>query len=89
VTRRYTDAEREEAALICAIAASGGVYREWSGDRGRAYSNIATNTDASNSGLTLAIQAYLHVLDVTDSYWTREVDAEAEALIRTGWTPTT
>jgi hypothetical protein len=78
----------EQAALICDIAASGGVggdgydgYR-WS----VAYVRIADGLSASEASLHLALNAYDCVSGVCGE-WTRAVDAEAAQLIREGWRP--
>lgn len=72
---------REDAALICAIAASGGI------DGCVTYHYIRDNAGFSDDSLVLAWKAYNHVRYETKQGWTRETDAEAEALIRTGWKP--
>lgn len=80
---RYTAAEREEAALICAIAASGGVYSDHYGRYLHNYADVAAALDVSGLSVEIALGAYY---DVSRCFgiWTREVDAEAEALIRNG-----
>lgn len=81
---------REEAAIICAVAASGGVlvfsYRFY------AYRPIQMELGFHFTSRDLAIEAYSHVRKILregdpESTWTREVDAEAEALLRCGWAP--
>lgn len=76
---RYSKRVREEAALICAIAASGGGDL-WS------YPTVAEALELARFGKAhrLAYDAWASLIDVYDS---RDVerDAEAEALIRTGW----
>lgn len=77
---RISKKVREEAALICAIAASNGQgftsYIEIENDLG----------EVSQVALGLAASAWLALGDVYgDGDATR--DAEAEALIRTGWSP--
>lgn len=88
---RYTKRVREEAALICAIAASGGVFEVFEDLPGRyscvymtIYRSLGTPTTGS---LSLAVRAYVTVTDELQCGWTRQVDAEAEALIRCGWSP--
>ena len=70
---------REEAAMICAIAAS-------SGPRYRFYSEVAEFIGASDAAWSLAADAFSWALTMEDSD-PRVHDAEAEALIRTGWSP--
>lgn len=73
---------REEAAVICAIAASnsdlhdayGVVQRELGGRR-------------HNSAERLAINAWSKVFSAAADVSAPLVDAEAEALLRTGWCP--
>ena len=80
--KRYSKKVREEAALICAIAASGGwKSMEWS--YGSAASALGIR---SETAISLAWNAWK---TLSDSYGQtdRERDAEAEALIRTGWSP--
>ena len=78
---------RGEAALICAIAASGGAWvveeRRWSSY----YARIADELELSSDSRRLAVKAYNHIMAKIGGPWTREVDAEAEALLRTGWSP--
>jgi hypothetical protein len=82
--KRYSKKVREEAALICAIAAS--TPTEW-------YSTIEIGLGLcdgcrDDSSHDLAVAAYRYVERY--SAWPQfgqEVDAEAEALIRTGWIP--
>lgn len=78
---------REEAALICAIAASGGVTPERGDRRSRVYGEIhrSLGVGGSDEALGLAIYAYVCLSEFMP--WTPEFDAEAEAMIRTGWTP--
>jgi hypothetical protein len=85
--KRYSKRVREEAALICAIAASGGVYV---GTRySRVYAEVfgRLGTGQASGCLSLASVAYYRVMEALSGPWTQEVDAEAEALIRTGWSP--
>jgi len=84
---RYSKRVREEAALICAIAASGGVYTEHGNRRTRVYAEVfrALGTPVAGA-LSLAVNAYALLSDVYPT-WTEITDAEAEALIRTGWSP--
>lgn len=57
-------------------------------DRTRIYAEIAESVPLSHdSAYRLAVAAYARVLDALKSSWTPEVDAEAEALIRCGFTP--
>jgi len=73
---------REEAALICAIAAS-------DGDHWLSYDDIADalGIDAL-APVNLAYDAWNWAVETSpDSYTQVECDALAEALLRTGWTP--
>lgn len=76
---RISKRTREQAALICAIAASGGVWRDAAGRRSPAYLFIAEEIDATGPALHLAVHAYHHMTEATGGTWTREVDAEAES----------
>jgi hypothetical protein len=82
---------REEAALICAIAASDPAPEHrrpcydfdlamslglWRGD---------INKTAANPSVRLALDAWEYAHDRLG--WTQETDAEAEALLRCGWEP--
>lgn len=76
---------REQATLICAIAASGGLWLDGPQNRWtQRYDEIAREI---NADVGLSILAWRHVMRTLRCAWTREVDAEAEALLRTGWTP--
>lgn len=87
------DGIREEAALICAIAASGGVWLDDANEKrmSRFYGWIADalelETPRSSLGLAslgLALAAFDFVrLEVGLDHG----DGEAEALLRTGWSP--
>jgi sensor histidine kinase YesM len=82
---RYSKKVREEAALICSIAASGGVH---DGIRStRVYRWIGDELEVINGAISLAIHAYLYLIHRHYTAWTQQLDAEAEALIRTGWCP--
>ena len=70
-----TQRQRNEAALICAVCASSGLY-SW-----QARDHLGTNAGAQ----AIAAQAYHHALRV--GLPRAETYAEAEALLRTGWTP--
>jgi hypothetical protein len=83
---KYSKKVREEAALICAIAASGGVYEEHGpgvGRRVRIYLSIANAMDASRPALKLALNAYASM----GGFWGPEMDAELESKLRSGWSP--
>lgn len=87
MSKRISKKVREDAALICAIAASGGVHLEQCGRRSRVYAEIVRELgDALERGLSLAVHAYAELRNVYPN-WPVELDAEAEALIRTGWSP--
>lgn len=80
MAKRYTAKEREDAALLCAVVAS---------TPGHSYPDAAK---------ALGIHAYGHASALASAAWEScqwnfcgsgdyESDAEAEALIRTGWSP--
>jgi hypothetical protein len=83
---KYTKKDRENAALICAIAAS-------SKDACPLYREIQRELAASDDAGALAHDAWRYVRDqLRDPFghapeWVREHDAEAESLLRTGWVP--
>lgn len=83
---------REEAALICAIAASGGapMASPFNGLMSIGYSEIAAALGwcgryGSCPASRLAFDARSAVYAA--SVWGTNVDAEAESLLRTGWIP--
>ena len=85
----YTKKEREGAALICAIAASGGVLLYQHRWRVFGYVIIRDELGMTSKCSELALLAFYFVRG-HDEYadgWTRDSDAESESLIRTGWTP--
>lgn len=53
----------------------------------REYGVISSEIGASASALNLAHFAWDYVISKINSNWTCEIDAEAEALIRDGWSP--
>jgi hypothetical protein len=72
----YTKKVREEAALICAIAAS-------TPDLAESYSAVA-----SALGISVARRSFYLALWAWDLCQRgADADSEAESLIRTGWTP--
>lgn len=81
----FLTAKREEAATICAIAASGGMTID--GRRFFGYRTIQLEIGSHDDACGLALEAWLHVYQSDQEHSLREVDAEAEALIRCGWTP--
>jgi hypothetical protein len=85
---KYSKRVREEAALICAIAASGGVLSPPWRARVVFYSEIeyALSTTGQHAK-RLATAAWRYAMSRRPAPWGREHDAEAEALIRTGWSP--
>jgi hypothetical protein len=92
VTKRISKKVREEAARICAIAASSGddyprpcYDQEIAIDLGL-YRGSASAT-MKVPAIALAVAAWTRVFDASDEMWSRATDAEAEALLRTGWTP--
>lgn len=81
-TKRINNKVREGAALICGVAAS------YLGELGPYpfYFMIGPALAVPGEAQDLAGDAWTYVMrDRTE--WTREVDAEAEALLRTGWVP--
>ncbi len=85
--KRYTKSEREQAALICAIAASNPRLKN-------NYTQVCEALDLDQDCVAheLAIDAAIEVtIDVGIRCWPEnapalcELDAETEALIRTGW----
>lgn len=80
---RYSKADREAAAVICAVAASTPERMS------TLYCHVAAFLYASEQAEELAFMAFMEArrrLRRIDS-WRIENDAEAEALIRTGWSP--
>ena len=80
--KRIPEHIREEAALICAIAASSGETT--------LYHTISNELDASNEAYNLAYRAYgatYGLLPDDEEHPSCIRDAAAEALLRTGWTP--
>lgn len=78
---------REQAALICAIAACELPEEpQWQirGDKAL-YTNIERWLDADVDATRLALAAWREV--GPRRVWTQAVDAEAESLLRTGWSP--
>lgn len=81
--KRYSKKVREEAALICAIAAStpGLHCSYWAVRR-------AMGWREPSRAVELALDAWFHVDDEFGRPGINPLtDAEAEALIRTGWSP--
>lgn len=77
-----TDADRETAALICAIAAS-------TPDLHNSYGRVLASTgiEPGSTAANLAYDAWFES-DRNVGYQVPDVrDAEAEALIRSGWSP--
>lgn len=81
VAMRYSKRDRDAAALICAISASS--------EHGEIYAQTcpAIGVDVCGPAHRLAFCAYVLLVCRLGMRWTRETDAEAEALIRTGWEP--
>lgn len=74
--KRISKKVRNEAALLCAIAASNGI--------------ALASTGGSQPAFLVAVEARVAAIrsgmSSHDDYY-RETCAEAEALLRTGWTP--
>jgi hypothetical protein len=84
---------REQAAMICAIAASTPNERgsrpcydvevaQWLG----LWRGTCVATYTKEPAVRLALDAWEFVFDRGER-WTAETDADAEALLRTGWVP--
>lgn len=87
---KVSDETREQAAMICAIAASGGAC--FDGIETCGYRNIQMHLCLKWCSGDLALLAFDEVLrrlrrNNPEASWTREVDGEAESLVRCGWTP--
>lgn len=92
---------RAEAALLCAIAASGGVYVEqrYESRRSTMLGAIGEAIGAQHEAIMLALEAFLFCFDAllrNGPYWLTDdlepvdestLHGEAEALLRTGWSP--
>lgn len=83
---KYTKRDREQAALICAVQ-SGRWGLRAAGVADDLKAIVCDSIGASDGALRLAIDARL-----SDGVWRRfdnyaESWAEAEAMLRTGWTP--
>ena len=76
---RYSKKDREDAALICAIAASRLGARQY-------YDHITEECGIGRDVLGLALGAWA-AAHYSLGPWTHETDAEAEALLQSGWTP--
>lgn len=76
---RVTKKLREQAALLCQLAAS----NDW-GDVLEAALGIDTNGTPAE---LLAIDAWRHARDIGPLIYGSEPWAEAESLLRTGWSP--
>lgn len=78
--KRISKKIREEAALMCAVGASLGEIAH--------YATIGRNLDISDDAFTLAFMAWQVAAEsYPGSPMSNVVDAEAEALLRTGWMP--
>ncbi len=85
VKKKIDKKTREQAALICAIGASD----PGDGDQRLSYDlDIASRLGVrrDSAPVLLAMQAWAVIWD-RDEKWTQATDAEAEALLRTGWSP--
>jgi hypothetical protein len=82
MSKRYSKRVRERAATICAIAAAMPDFHE-------SYSHICYvvgwEIGYDDPAFALAMAAWVHVSG--SNYGGPHWDAEAEALIRTGWSP--
>ena len=79
---KVTRKTREQAALLCAVGAS---------QPTEFYDQMARDLGVSPAALRLATDAFLTALRERmkrpGSWRGGDVDAEAEAMLRTGWTP--
>lgn len=76
--KRYSARVREQAALICQVAASNGA-QYWN------YSHTARRLGISAEAELLAFQAWRASCQL--QYLIPDRDAEAESLLRCGWSP--
>ena len=84
--KRISRKTRQQAAWICDVAASGGVWTESWLTCVPYYSVIAASIGKVDAEATsLAMRAWGFALK--GGRWTRAVDAEAAQLIREGWLP--
>lgn len=81
--------DRDDAALICAIAASGGVLVDgfYGAYRSTVAGNIGDAIGASRASVVLAYHAISWCFDVVGGEDEATLCGEAEALLRSGWTP--
>lgn len=91
---KISDRTRDCAARICSVAACGGyfIFDLEDGRQLYGYRAIQFLLGSPGSAGDMALAAYADVMfrlraADPDSEWTREVDAEAEAMIRSGWCP--
>jgi hypothetical protein len=77
---------REQAAMICAIAAS--TETDY-GTRPTYEWDVAPwlGVDRCHPSVTLALKAWRKAFRRDGGPWTAVIDAEAEAILRTGWAP--
>jgi hypothetical protein len=75
---KITKKVREDAAWLCALSASNG--------GGHLYWYLAELFDISGKSVRLAVSAW-SVAPAPDGRWCSEVDAEAEAMLLSGWEP--
>ncbi len=76
---RISKKTREQAALLCAIAAS-------NQEAGGLYGDIANQLGYPECAALLAYEAWYHV-NPSRSDWSACLEARAESLLRTGWSP--
>ena len=89
LTKRIPKRVREQAALICAIAACElPEFPNWGVRGARAYykQTIGPAIVASDEAIALALEAW-RLVTLRGRHWTQAEDAEAEALLRCGWSP--
>lgn len=84
---RYSKADREAAANLCSMSACLGAFNP---DTMHVYSDLRPSLgieSCESPPAKLAGLAWIHVHRARGFVWDHETDAEAEALIRTGWEP--
>lgn len=81
--RRVSKAVREQAALICAIAASNG-HLSWEVAE---TAGVKAEDASSMAAWVLAIDVCYFTRDAYGTSPSARTRAEAEAMLRTGWSP--
>ncbi len=85
---KYSKRDRKDAALICAIAASGGAWNRRERRRDIGNDEIGRAVHASLPAMELASEAFACVCDSAGNELSlSEIDAEAALLIEEDWSP--